>query len=145
MKFILTVDRKLRTPTSEVHRDTHIELKRVEFEANSVTAAKRKATQIANETPLFENKIKWDSDEPQALLGKEVRWKPWDTRETYIQESNGVVVGWSGKLSESYSGDYDDTIKMGRSYQSWLTLYWPTGDMHAKATHSPTSDHRTGQ
>ena len=69
MKFILTLDRKLRTPTSEVHRDTHIELKRVEFEANSVTAAKRKATQIANETPLFENKIKWDSDYPMEALG----------------------------------------------------------------------------
>ena len=131
-KFILVIDRKLRTPTSEVLKDTRVELKRVEFEADSVTAAKRKATQIANETPLLEKIIKWDSDEPQDLLGKEVQWKPWDVRETYTQD-NGMVVGWSGKLSEVYYGNYDDNIKMGRSYSSWITLYWPTGEVHPQA------------
>ena len=133
MNFILVIDRKLRTPTSEVSKDTHIELKRVEFEADSVTAAKRKATQIANETPLLEKIITWDSDEPQDLLGKEVRWKPWDVRETYTQKNNGVVVGWSGKLSEPYYSNYDDTIKTSRSYSSWITLYWPTGEVHPQS------------
>lgn len=131
-KFILVIDRKLRTPTSEVSKDTHIELKRFEFEADSVTAAKRKATQIANETPLLEKIIRWDSDEPQDLLGKDVQWKSWDTREPYTQD-NGAVVGWSGKLSESYYGDYDDTIKMSRSYSSWIMLYWPTGEVHPQS------------
>ena len=133
MNFILVIDRKLRTPTSEVSKDTRIELKRVEFEADSVTAAKRKATQIANETPLLENITKWDSDAPQPILGKEVRWKPWDVRETYTQKNNGVVVGWSGKLSEVYYGNYDDTIKTSRSYSSWMTLYWPTSEVLPQA------------
>ena len=99
-----------------------VELKREKFEAPSITAAKSKATKIANKLVFLKNKIKWD-DTNGNIVGSELRWRNWDTREPYEQE-DGKRIGWSGKLSEHFYGNWDPETDTSPTYYAWVTLYW---------------------
>lgn len=116
MNFIVVITRSERKPNGE----TKI-LKRVQFEAPSITAGKVKATKIANAVTFLKGKIY--GDRTKDLTGKDLRWKAWDVREHYEQE-NGIRVGWSGKRAESFTGNYDPETRTSPNYFAWVTLNW---------------------
>lgn len=101
------------------------ELKHVKFDAPSITAAKARATKIANELVFLSGKIHLDGEKVD-IIGKDLRWKSWDLRDPYTQD-NGKVIGWSGKLAEHFSGNYDPELKTSPNYYAWVTLYWEIG------------------
>lgn len=108
MKFIAIIDRSRKTsdkPETE-------ELKRLKFEAPSITAAKTRATKLANKTVFLED-----------LTGKDLRWKNWDNRQPYVQD-NGKKVGFSGKRSANFSGNYAEALGTSSTYFVWVMLYW---------------------
>ena len=120
MKFIMIITRSERKQNGET-----VELKREKFEAPSIRAAKAHATKIANALVFLEGKICWDG--VQDIIGKDLRWKMWDMREPYEQK-NGKRVGWSGKIAERLSGNYDPKTDTCPSYYVWVTLYWELVD-----------------
>ena len=119
MNFILIITRTLKKP--RIGWDTE-ELKREEFEAPSITAGKTRATKIANALTYLTGEIKSDGS-VDDVIGKELHWKNWDVREPYVQD-NGKTVGWSGKRSENFSGNYDPVTDTSPNYFVWVTLYW---------------------
>ena len=116
MKFIVIITRSERKRDGETK-----ELKRVKFESPSLQAAKAKATKIANTLTFLKEKISYDGT--KDLKGQDLRWKAWDTRDPYTQD-NGKVIGWSGKIAESLSGNYDPKTDTCPYYFAWVTLYW---------------------
>ena len=117
MTFIVIITRSERGQGGET-----VVLKRKKFDAPSITAAKAKATKIANATTFLKGVVRWN-DEIVNVKGKDLRWKAWDTRKPYTQD-NGKVVGWSGKLAESFTGNYDAKLDRSPNYFAWITLYW---------------------
>ena len=98
------------------------ELKRVKFEAPSITVAKVRATKIANDLVFLSGKIHLDGEKVD-ITGKDLHWKSWDVRDPYTQD-NGKRIGWSGKLADSFYGNYDTETKSSPYYFAWVTLYW---------------------
>lgn len=120
MKFIVIITRSIRKTFGSYQ--TTGELKREEFDAPSIIAAKARATKIANATVFLENKIKWD-DSNGNIIGKELRWLKWDEREPY-EENNGVMVGSSGKRSDTFYGNWDPETDVSPTYIGYVTVYW---------------------
>lgn len=119
MNFIAIITRSERKQGGET-----VELKREEFEAPSIQSAKARATKIANALTFLKDKICWEGT--RDLTGIDLRWRAWDTREPYIQGNKRV--GWSGKIAESLSGNYNPKTDTCPSYFAWVTLYWELVD-----------------
>ena len=121
MNFIAILSRALIKPGEKP-----VELKKLSFEAPSITAAKSRVSKEANTLVFLEEVQSWDNA-VRHTLGKDLRWKPWQTREPYTQD-NGTKVGWSGKHSERFFGlaTHTETDKFPTSpdYTAYCTLYW---------------------
>ena len=123
LKFVLIITRSLQKARFDYETE---ELKRVNFEAPSIRAAKTEATKIANALVFLTGNITYDNENTE-MTGKLLRWKSWDTRKPYVQE-NGKKVGWSGKRSENFYENYDPERCTSSCYFSYVTLYWEIAD-----------------
>ncbi len=96
------------------------------FEAQSIQAAKAMLTRKANASELFSYLQSWDN-EKRSYTGKELRWKPWSSINTYTQD-NGKEVAFSTRMSDREFGEttYNTDYKYGKSveYRVDITVRW---------------------
>lgn len=102
------------------------ELKRLEFEAPSITAAKARATKEANRTVFLEETQSWDG-ETKTTLGKDLRWKSWSNPPSCYTQENGTEVAYSAR-SASFFGLYSHANYSSSTYYAGVTLYWEIQD-----------------
>ena len=104
------------------------ELKRLEFDAPSITAAKARATKEANKLVFLEEVQSWDN-EIKTTVGKDIRWQSWSVPPSTYTQEDGRKVAFSGK-SATFFGIYTykigASIKSGTSitYYAGVTLHW---------------------
>ena len=96
------------------------------FEAQSIQAAKAMLTRKANTSELFSYLQSWDNGK-RSYTGKELRWKPWSSINTYTQD-NGKEVAFSTRMSDREFGEttYNTDYKYGKSveYRVDITVRW---------------------
>ena len=121
MKFIVILTR-----TENRQGGERKELKRLEFKAPGITAAKVRATKEANRTVFLEEIQSWDN-ETKTTVGKDLRWKSWSTPPSMYTQDNGKEIGYSRKAATFY-GLWTHKSGASTTYSAGVTLYWEIAD-----------------
>lgn len=121
MKFIVVMTRTEMCQGSE-----RKELKRIKFEAPSISAAKGRATKEANRTVFLEEVQSWDNEKKQTT-GKDIRWRSWSVPPSMYTQDDGKKIGYSGK-SGQFFGLYTTQHGTSPTYYAGVTVYWEITD-----------------
>ena len=121
MKFITIL-----TLTEHKQGGERKELKRIEFKAPSITAAKARATKEANQTVFLEEIQSWDN-EVRRYHGKDLRFKAWSNPPSMYTQDDDTDIGYSRK-SAKFFGLYTTVHGTSPTYFASVTLYWAIVD-----------------